>query len=49
MLELMKDVSHSTEPYMSLLYSEPYFQKKENLRSVIYDFVTLAVHDGKMF
>lgn len=49
MLELLKgNVGNSTEPYVALLYSESYFQNENNIQNIFYNFITLAVHEGKM-
>lgn len=48
MLELLKgNVGNSTEPYVALLYSESYFQNENNIQNIFYNFITLAVHEGK--
>lgn len=50
MNELVKgSVSHSVEPYIDLLRSEPFFKKSRDLEIVIFNFITVAVHDGKFF
>lgn len=49
MIELIKGtITHSAEPYFDLIHSEPFFKKREDFQTVIFDFITLAVHDGKL-
>lgn len=50
MLELVKGtITHPAEPYFDLIYSEPFFKKHdEDFQNIIFNFITLAVHDGKL-
>ena len=48
MHELVKgSVCHSVQPYIDLVRSEPVFERSERLENVIFNFITVAVQDGK--
>lgn len=49
MREFMKgEVHESVAPYLKLLFGEPEFENRKNLRTVVYDFITMGVHEGKL-
>jgi len=49
MLEFIKgEVHESVDLYLELLYGEPQFENRDNLRSVLYNFITLGVYEGMM-